>query len=102
MNSYRVDSKGMCPGAECTIDSRKPFREDVHFGDKIHVTLSQQGLVFEFDACPDAGYVRQMDAALDFGMTLVMSYWGDSFSRMQWLDGMTGCQGDDDGSIGEP
>jgi hypothetical protein len=25
------------------------------------------------------------------GMTVAMSYWGDSWNNMSWLDGMTGC-----------
>ena len=34
-----------------------------------------------------------MGSQLD-GMVLVGSLWGNSYGTMQWLDGMTGCQGD--------
>eukprot|EP00483_Globobulimina_turgida_P005571 UN05581 len=96
-NSYRINSGGMCASSNCKINTNAPFRYSVRFGSTMHVKLTQGSNSFEFDACSNGGYVSNMDRALDYGMTLVMSYWGSTYSGMSWLDGMTGCQGDCDG-----
>eukprot|EP00483_Globobulimina_turgida_P000070 UN00070 len=96
-NSYRVNSQGMCASSSCKINTNSPFRYAITFGSTMHVKLTQGSNTFEFDACNNGGYVSNMDKALDYGMTLVMSYWGSTYSGMQWLDGMTVCKGDCDG-----
>jgi len=97
-NSHNVNGQGMCPDGSCTINTAQPFRYSVTFGDQYRVVLSQNGRTFEFDSCDDAGYLQSMEQALDFGMTIVASYWGNNYQTMQWLDGMTGCGGDCDTS----
>eukprot|EP00351_Strombidinopsis_sp_SopsisLIS2011_P002925 CAMPEP_0116875896 /NCGR_PEP_ID=MMETSP0463-20121206/8002_1 /TAXON_ID=181622 /ORGANISM="Strombidinopsis sp, Strain SopsisLIS2011" /LENGTH=64 /DNA_ID=CAMNT_0004522287 /DNA_START=657 /DNA_END=851 /DNA_ORIENTATION=- len=50
------------------------------------------------DACNDSGYVWSMDDTFSKGMNIVLSYWGDSYGSMSWLDAKTGCSGDCDGN----
>lgn len=93
-NSYRVDSKGMCPDSSCKINTMQPFRQSISFGSTMHVTLTQNGNQFSYDVCGKNSYIQEMDQALNYGMNIVLSYWGSTYSGMQWLDGMTGCTGD--------
>ena len=61
---------------------------------RMHIKLSQGSNVFEYDVCNDESYRQQMQQALNYGMAVALVYWGDSYGDMQWLDGMTGCNGD--------
>lgn len=97
-NAYHVNSKGMGPGSSYTIDTRYPFRYSLYYGDTYHVTLSQNGKTFEFDACDDASYRATMNQMFEFGQVIIISHWGDAYSKMDWLDSMTGCSGDCDTS----
>jgi len=96
-NSHNVDGGAMCPGG-CKINTLQPFRYEISFGNTYHVKMIQNGNTFEFDACNSGGYISNMQQALNYGMVLVMSYWGDTYQTMQWLDGNTGCGGDCDTS----
>ena len=93
-NVHNVNSNAMCPSSSCKIDTTKPFRQAISFGSTYSVKLTQGSNSFEYDACGSSSYIQDMQQALDYGMTLIMSYWGDGYSEMQWLDGMTGCKGD--------
>eukprot|EP01084_Bolivina_argentea_P054232 99475_1 len=97
-NSHNVDGNSIGPGSQFKIDTTKPFRYSINFGSTYHVKLSQGSSTFEMDACNNGGYIQSVNQALDYGMVIVMSYWGSSYSTMQWLDGNTGCQGDCAGS----
>ena len=110
-NSYLAGgARAMCPHANCTIDTRRPFRHAVTFetapdgssgGAKpvlsaIRSTLTQEGRSFMFPVCgQNATYLRLMTPNL-IGMVLTFSLWGVSNAGMSWLDGMTGCSGDCD------
>eukprot|EP01084_Bolivina_argentea_P073725 133775_1 len=93
-NVYRTNSQAMGPGSNFKINTEQPFRVSINFGTTYHVTLTQNGQNFQFDACGNSGYLQTMQKALDYGMAMVITYWGGSYSGMQWLDGMTGCKGD--------
>jgi hypothetical protein len=98
-NSHNVDGNGVCPGSNCKINTDNPFRYAVTFGSStIDVRLTQGSSSFTFQACNNGGYISNMQQALNYGMVIVMSYWGDSYNTMQWLDGNTGCGGDCDTS----
>ena len=70
-----------------------PFVQQVVFGDTITVILTQGNNKFQFQACDKNGYVSDMQQAFEYGMSLIVCYWGDSYQEMSWLDGKTGCQG---------
>ena len=93
-NAHNVNGQGMCPSGSCKINTQQPFKYSINFGSTFEVTLSQNGQTFSYQACNNGGYSQNMQQALNYGMTMVLSYWGSSYSTMQWLDGMTGCQGD--------
>jgi cellulose 1,4-beta-cellobiosidase len=94
-NTWDVSTDAFGPGK--TIDTNKTFRQHTSFtGGKIHIKYEQDGKTFEMDACQDSGYVWSMDDTFAKGMTIVMSYWGDSYGSMAWLDQRTGCGGDCD------
>ena len=94
-NSHNVDGNGMGPGGQYKINTQQPFKYSITFGSgSYHVALTQNGNSFEYDACSNGGYIGNMQQALNYGMVIVASYWGDTYSTMQWLDGNTGCGGD--------
>jgi hypothetical protein len=94
-NTWDADSSAFGPGKR--IDTNRKFTQHTTFKDgKIHLKYEQDGQTFEFDACNDSGYVWSMDDTFTKGMTIVMSYWGDSYGSMSWLDQRTGCGGDCD------
>ena len=58
----------MCPDSSCTINTAMPFKQSVYFGtSNIHVTLTQNGQSFDFDACNDGNYVSNMQQAFNYG-----------------------------------
>jgi len=98
--ALEMDPKGFCPNAECTIDTRKPFRihqkyEASREGKLIRIAnrLVQDGRTFSWDACTDPAYLETMTSALSNKMTMVFQLWGDSYENMSWLDKKTGCRG---------
>jgi len=95
-NAHNVDGNGMGPGSNYKIDTTKPFQQAMQLtGSSIQVTMTQGSSTFSFQVCSNnGGYVSKMNDALDYGMVLVFSYWGSTYSTMQWLDGNTGCSGD--------
>ena len=58
--------------------------------------MTQGTNTFSYNACNNGGYIQNMQQALNYGMTIVMSYWGNTYQTMSWLDQDTGCQGDCD------
>mmetsp|Transcript_19652 Transcript_19652/g.56298 ORF Transcript_19652/g.56298 Transcript_19652/m.56298 type:complete len:648 (+) Transcript_19652:71-2014(+) len=93
---YMQNSYG--PGPGHTIDTSKPFEVHTHFEGSASTatkgptltkmeTVLQQGhtkLVLSNTAPPD--YLQQVANALDKGMALRITYWGDSAATMSWLD----------------
>ncbi len=98
-NVYDLNTEAVCPFPHCIIDTSQPFDTSITFGEEYHVLLEQNGRRFEYDACENAAYVKNMDHALDFGMNLVFSSWGGGDGKdMKWLDGKTGCPGQCEGT----
>jgi len=98
-NGYYVNNYGIGPASNYIINTNQPFRYSVYFGGTyIQVTLNQNNNQFQFNACNDANYISNMNQAFNYGMVIVISYWGDNYSEMSWLDSMTGCSGDCDTS----
>ena len=96
-NTYYENNSGMCPSSACTINTKYPFDFSITMNsDSYRVKMEQNGQTFEFDVCGDDSYLSNMVQALDFGMVLVISYWGSDYSIMSWLDGPTGCTGNCD------
>ena len=96
-NSYYENNSGFCPSSLCVINTQIPFHYSIKLNsNSYHVTMSQHGQKFEYDVCGDQPYLKNMVQALDFGMVLIMSYWGTDYNTMNWLDGPTGCTGDCD------
>ena len=76
-NSHNVNGNGLCPGSNCIINSLNPFKYSITFGSSsFNVVLQQGSQTFSYTACDNGGYVSTMRQALDFGMVIVMSYWG--------------------------
>lgn len=100
-NIFNVDNKAFCPDGSCKINTSQPFTKTITFNapngqlTSISVLLEQNGNQFNFDACDDQGYLSKMGDQLK-GSVFVYSLWGNTYGTMQWLDGMTGCQGDCD------
>ena len=102
-NCYYDNNSGFCPSSSCVINTKNSFDFSIEFGSSQYsVTMSQNGENFNFDACTsssyhyDSNYISDMNTALSYGMTLVLSSWGSTYSTMSWLDSMTGCTGDCD------
>jgi hypothetical protein len=103
-NGHNVNGNGMGPGGQYTIDTTKEFHYAVSFNkanNGIHARMTQEGRNFEFDVCQDASYLQAMAVSETNGMVLTLSFWGDDYGEMQWLDGNTGCGGscDTSGSV---
>ena len=102
-NSYLASATAMCPSANCTIDTSRPFRHAVAFETgvgangsilaAIRSTLRQDDREFAFPVCRNSTYLEAMTPNLR-GMVPTFSLWGVSQQGMSWLDGMTGCTGD--------
>ena len=89
----------LCPNSTCLINTQMEFRQSVSFNvTTIHVELRQGDNKVDYDVCSNQTYVESMKAALEYGMTLVGSYWGDSYSEMEWLDRVSGCTGNCSGN----
>jgi len=99
-HAMEMDPKGFCPDADCTIDTRKPFRIHQRYEanrkgqlTRIANRLTQEGRVFTWDACMDPAYLEKMTPAFSNKMSMVFQLWGDTYENMSWLDKMTGCKG---------
>merc|ERR1711874_754399 len=57
------------------------------------ITVEQDGREHTFDICNDAGYISNMASSYG-GMVYSGSLWGGGGIDMDWLDGMTGCNGE--------
>jgi len=97
INSWRVNSRGLCPREECIIDSRLPFRHAQTFvadadGTRliaIDNQLEQGGRTFTFSSGrseQDRAYLNRMSAVLREGMVLTFQLWGGPWELMWWLD----------------
>jgi hypothetical protein len=99
-NTFIANPNGMCPGADCIIDTNRPFRHSIAFHTdadgrtltSIRSTLQQDAREFSFPVCQDERYLATMTANLH-GMVLTFSLWGSTEKGMSWLDGVTGCTG---------
>merc|ERR1712200_3949 len=58
-----------------------------------NIWMSQDGREASFNICEDYGYNANMAASYN-EMVFTASLWGGGGIDMNWLDGMTGCQGD--------
>lgn len=93
-NAHEVDQNMMCPESRCKINTNKPFTVSHYQTDNvINAWFWQEGRTASFNACNNQWYIKQQaDQGFD-GMTFTASLWGDPNTDMNWLDGMTGCQG---------
>jgi len=102
MTAYNMDMEMMCPDEKCTINTNKPFRISSFQNSSVAFTqMEQEGRSTRFDLChqPVLSTIAQSSFS---GMVFSTSLWSypDGGHGMDWLDGMTGCQGpcDIDGS----
>lgn len=94
-NGWYADNKGFGPDSSFKINTQYPFRQTVKFGSNITIILNQGSNTFQFEVCTkNSSYIESMNAPFEYGMAMILCYWGDSYSEMQWLDSMTGCKGD--------
>jgi len=81
------------PGAAFTIDTTRPFIVSTAFPAQgttltgMVTTLRQDArkVVLDHGACNN-GYIQQLSTAMQEGMSLRITYWGDSASTMGWMD----------------
>ena len=100
-NSYVVNTMSICPNSSCMINTMHPFRLSVSFNSNtsIQYSLTQNDKSFDFSSCWFiSSYLEAMQQAFEYGMVMILSYWGDTWQTMNWLDRMTGCSGDCDTS----
>ena len=101
-NVHNANPNAMCPGSNCTINTNNAYTHAIEFQESngqlsgIKNTLTQGSQSFIYYSCTDSSYLQAMTDHLKNNMVLVMSQWGNTYQTMQWLDGMTGCQGDCD------
>jgi len=107
----RIDVYGY--GSEFVIDTRQPFEVSTSFYgrpsglytqasfEKIVTTLSQGGRTVEMPNSPKGEYLAGMADAMERGMSLRMTSWGDEADTMSWLDsppcGEDSCSGENAG-----
>mmetsp|Transcript_145301 Transcript_145301/g.404989 ORF Transcript_145301/g.404989 Transcript_145301/m.404989 type:complete len:565 (-) Transcript_145301:93-1787(-) len=92
------------PGGGFTIDTTRPFNVSTAFNAQgwtltgMVTTLRQEGrqVVMDHAAC-DPGYLAQAGSAIQKGMSLRITYWGDTAETMNWMDvppcGPEACEG---------
>lgn len=93
-NAWNVNNQLMCPEDRCSINTNRPFTVS-HYqtADVVNVWLEQEGRTVDFNTCDeDSQYKRDMAKSYG-GMVFTASLWGGPDIDMNWLDGMTGCQG---------
>jgi hypothetical protein len=54
---------------------------------------NDSGNTFDFNACDNGDYIKNMGYQIEGGVVFSASLWGGANINMDWLDGMTGCQG---------
>lgn len=88
----------MCPDSSCKINSSQPFtisHASVGSGDTLTAVnnwFEQNGNTMSFNVCNDGNYIKNMGYSLH-GTVFSASLWGGNGINMDWLDGMTGCNG---------
>jgi len=93
-NAFRADSNMLCPEDRCTINTNRPFTiSHSQSTGYANIWMSQDGREASFNICEDYGYNANMAASYN-EMVFTASLWGGGGIDMNWLDGMTGCQGD--------
>jgi hypothetical protein len=55
--------------------------------------VHQDDKTFDFNVCDRNDYIKKMGYQIGEGMVFSASLWGSADINMDWLDGMTGCQG---------
>jgi len=82
------------PGETYTIDTRHPFQVETEFPEKSGIligmttTLRQAGRQVVLNhSSSDSDYLKALTDAMAAGMSLRITYWGDSADTMAWLDG---------------
>mmetsp|Transcript_52522 Transcript_52522/g.122159 ORF Transcript_52522/g.122159 Transcript_52522/m.122159 type:complete len:730 (-) Transcript_52522:351-2540(-) len=109
--TQHMDGHAYGPGAEYTIDTRHPFSVHTTFHGSAYgpqaiftglTTRLQQGtheLVLNHSSC--GGYLGSIADAMAGGMSMRITYWGDSAKTMKWLDqppcGSASCSGSNAG-----
>ena len=95
---HSQDPNAYGPGSQYKINTQNQFHVKQDFNEKdgkvssIVTTFTQDSN--EYVLTVDDPYVESMTDALKAGMTVAISNWGSSWSRMSWLDQDTGCTGD--------
>jgi len=93
-NTYRLNPNAYGPGSNYIINTQSPFDASFTFGssggqwNRMTTVLSQNGKNFTIthdDSC-GGGYLESLTPALQAGMVVAISYWGDTASTMSWLD----------------
>mmetsp|Transcript_129330 Transcript_129330/g.374516 ORF Transcript_129330/g.374516 Transcript_129330/m.374516 type:complete len:630 (-) Transcript_129330:116-2005(-) len=96
------------PDSTYTIDTRHPFEVETAFPEQDGIllgmvtTLRQEGreVVMDHDGC-EQGYLNKLSAAMQQGMSLRITYWGDDNATMAWMDappcGYADCGGENAG-----
>ena len=93
-NAYYANSNLMCPEDRCTINTNRPFTVSHHQTSSfVNVWFEQEGRTANFNVCNDGGYISNMAQQSFDGTVFTASMWGGPNINMDWLDGMTGCQG---------
>lgn len=82
------------PGEKYVIDTRHPFQVETEFPEKsgflvgMTTTLRQAGRQVVLNhSSSDVEYLKALTDAMAAGMSLRITYWGDSADTMAWLDG---------------
>jgi hypothetical protein len=55
--------------------------------------VHQGNNTFDFNVCDKSDYIKNFGEQIKDGMVFSASLWGSPDINMDWLDGMTGCQG---------
>lgn len=93
MQNTRDEPDSYGPGGDYTIDTSRPFRVSTEFPEEDGVligmvtTLRQAGrkVVLNHSSC-EAGDLAALSGAMANGMSLQITYWGDSSETMAWMD----------------
>lgn len=81
------------PGSRYTIDTTRPFRLETEFpaeggmllGMRAVLRQDERRVVLAHEDC-DREYLAALTAAMRDGMSLRITYWGDSAETMAWMD----------------
>eukprot|EP00428_Durinskia_dybowskii_P009471 CAMPEP_0170288182 /NCGR_PEP_ID=MMETSP0116_2-20130129/44150_1 /TAXON_ID=400756 /ORGANISM="Durinskia baltica, Strain CSIRO CS-38" /LENGTH=476 /DNA_ID=CAMNT_0010539603 /DNA_START=13 /DNA_END=1443 /DNA_ORIENTATION=- len=96
------------PGSRFTINTQEPFLMETEFPEEGGVLLGMRAILRQGDhkvelahhSC-DPEYLAALSEAMKLGMSLRITYWGDSAQTMAWMDqppcGPQECSGDNAG-----